>query len=92
VWAHSTGLSSMWTNRSGRTTKVSFEIKIRIFAQLVKDDTPMVRRSAGNHLHKIVGVLQKSQVISEFVPLLKVLVDDDQVIFWVKRYRIPLDF
>ena len=52
----------------------------------------MVRRSAGNHLHKIVGVLQKSQVISEFVPLLKVLVDDDQVIFWVKRYRIPLDF
>lgn len=68
--------------------KYPLQLIYRIFAQLVKDDTPMIRRSAGNHLHKLVGVLQKSQVISEFVPLLKVLVDDDQVMFFANRNRI----
>ena len=40
----------------------------------------------------MVEVLQKSQIITEFVPLLKILVDDDQVKISQLIARIQLGF
>lgn len=48
------------------------------FAQLVNDETPMVRRQAANSLAKFVKEMPTDVVIEEMVPLFQHLATDDQ--------------
>jgi serine/threonine-protein phosphatase 2A regulatory subunit A len=48
------------------------------FAQLVHDDTPMVRRQAGINLAKFLRVMPPNFVIDEMIPLFQHLAGDDQ--------------
>lgn len=48
------------------------------FAQLVHDDTPMVRRQAATHLGKFVRLMPATIVIEEMIPLLQHLAGDEQ--------------
>ncbi|KAF2721238.1 MgPP2AregA, protein phosphatase 2A regulatory alpha sub-unit [Polychaeton citri CBS 116435] len=48
------------------------------FAQLVHDDTPMVRRQAANNLAKFVKSMPAAIVIEEMIPLFQHLAADDQ--------------
>lgn len=48
------------------------------FASLVRDDTPMVRRSAANNLSKFVREMPAAIVIDEMIPLFQHLAVDDQ--------------
>lgn len=48
------------------------------FAQLVHDDTPMVRRQAANNLAKFVKSMPASIVIEDVIPLFQHLASDDQ--------------
>ncbi|PUU75442.1 armadillo-type protein [Tuber borchii] len=48
------------------------------FAQLVHDDTPMVRRQAATNLAKFVKTMPADLVVSEMIPLFQHLAQDDQ--------------
>ncbi|GAB7353041.1 hypothetical protein MBLNU459_g3594t1 [Dothideomycetes sp. NU459] len=48
------------------------------FAQLVHDDTPMVRRQAAVNLAKFLRVMPPATVIEEMIPLFQHLAADDQ--------------
>ena len=48
------------------------------FAQLVHDETPMVRRQAANNLAKFVKSMPAAIVIEEMIPLFQHLAADDQ--------------
>lgn len=48
------------------------------FAQLVHDDTPMVRRQAATNLSKFVREMPAAIVIEEMIPLFQHLASDDQ--------------
>lgn len=48
------------------------------FAQLVHDDTPMVRRQAATHLGKFIRAMPATIVIEEMIPLLQHLAGDEQ--------------
>lgn len=48
------------------------------FAQLVHDDTPMVRRQSANNLAKFVKSMPASIVIEDVIPLFQHLAGDDQ--------------
>ncbi|KAI5203120.1 protein phosphatase PP2A regulatory subunit A [Aureobasidium subglaciale] len=48
------------------------------FAQLVHDDTPMVRRQAAINLAKFLRVMPPNVVIEEMIPLFQHLASDDQ--------------
>ena len=48
------------------------------FAQLVHDDTPMVRRQAAINLAKFLRVMPPNVVIDEMIPLFQHLASDDQ--------------
>ncbi|KAK4634301.1 Phosphatase PP2A regulatory subunit A [Fulvia fulva] len=48
------------------------------FAQLVHDDTPMVRRQAANNLAKFVKSMPAAVVIEDMIPLFQHLAQDDQ--------------
>lgn len=50
----------------------------QFFAGLVRDETPMVRRSAGNNLAKFVKEMTTPIVIDEMIPLFQYLASDDQ--------------
>eukprot|EP01087_Luapelamoeba_hula_P024695 TRINITY_DN949_c0_g1_i1.p1 TRINITY_DN949_c0_g1~~TRINITY_DN949_c0_g1_i1.p1 ORF type:complete len:586 (+),score=99.05 TRINITY_DN949_c0_g1_i1:135-1892(+) len=49
-----------------------------LFAKLVEDETPMVRRAAAQGLKSFVPVVEKEYVKDEIVPLFKRLSEDDQ--------------
>jgi serine/threonine-protein phosphatase 2A regulatory subunit A len=48
------------------------------FAQLVHDDTPMVRRQAATNLAKFAKTMPADLVVSEMIPLFQHLAQDDQ--------------
>lgn len=48
------------------------------FAQLVHDDTPMVRRQAATNLAKFVRGMPPNIVIEQMIPLFQHLANDDQ--------------
>lgn len=48
------------------------------FAQLVHDDTPMVRRQSAINLAKFLRVMPPNVVIDEMIPLFQHLASDDQ--------------
>ncbi|CAK7563810.1 MAG: protein phosphatase 2A structural subunit [Sporothrix epigloea] len=48
------------------------------FAQLVHDDTPMVRRQSATHMPKFVKEMPAEIVIEEMIPLFQHLAQDDQ--------------
>jgi len=50
----------------------------KLYAQLCKDDTPMVRRAATTNMSKFVKEVSQDSIINEFVPLFKILSKDDQ--------------
>ncbi|KAI5288982.1 hypothetical protein KEM54_004598 [Ascosphaera aggregata] len=49
-----------------------------LFAQLVHDDTPMVRRQAANNLARFVNVMGVHEVVQDVVPMFHFLASDDQ--------------
>ena len=49
-----------------------------LFAQLCRDDTPMVRRAAAQQLAKLAPLFADGVLQSELVPLFVSLADDDQ--------------
>ncbi|KAI3633876.1 hypothetical protein MIR68_008208 [Amoeboaphelidium protococcarum] len=49
-----------------------------LFSQLCKDDTPMVRRAAATHFGSFMKVIQKANLIKDFIPLYANLSQDDQ--------------
>jgi serine/threonine-protein phosphatase 2A regulatory subunit A len=62
-----------------RKTSSSLQQTLRqFFAGLVRDETPMVRRSAGNNLAKFVKEMTTPIVIDEMIPLFQYLASDDQ--------------
>lgn len=48
------------------------------FGNLVRDETPMVRRQAANNLSKFVKEMSTRVVIEEIIPLFQYLASDDQ--------------
>lgn len=48
------------------------------FAQLVHDDTPMVRRQAATNLAKFVQAMPADVAVAEMIPLFQHLAQDDQ--------------
>lgn len=48
------------------------------FGQLVRDETPMVRRQAANNLAKFVKEMPPATIIEEMIPLFQHLASDDQ--------------
>jgi serine/threonine-protein phosphatase 2A regulatory subunit A len=61
-----------------RATAQSQEGLRQQFAQLVHDDTPMVRRQAATNLAKFVKSMPATIVINEMIPLFQHLASDDQ--------------
>ena len=61
-----------------RATANSQEMLRQHFGQLVKDDTPMVRRQAATNLGKFVKEMPTQIVIAEMLPLFEHLAKDDQ--------------
>jgi serine/threonine-protein phosphatase 2A regulatory subunit A len=57
------------------TTQEEFR---KLFSQLCKDDTPMVRRAAATNLSHFVKCTTKDHLISDFLPLFVVLSQDEQ--------------
>ena len=51
-----------------------------MFAQLCRDDTPMVRRAASVQLGKLAPLVDVEILQTELVPLFTSLADDDQVL------------
>jgi len=56
----------------------SQEILRGLYAQLVHDDTPMVRRSAANNLAKFITTMPAAVVIQDMIPLFQHLAQDEQ--------------
>ena len=48
------------------------------FGNLVRDDTPMVRRQAATHMAKFVKEMPASIVVEEMIPMFQHLAQDDQ--------------
>lgn len=61
-----------------RATSNSQETLRQHFGQLVRDDTPMVRRQAASNLSKFVKEMPANIVIDEMIPLFGHLAKDDQ--------------
>ena len=70
-----TGLYSHPYERTPPNTQTGLR---QAFASLVRDDTPMVRRSAANNLSKFVRNMPAAIVIDEMIPLFQHLAVDDQ--------------
>ena len=70
-----TGLFSAPYSKASPTLKQALRQQ---FAQLVRDDTPMVRRQAANNLAKFVKEMTTPIVLEEMVPLFQHLANDDQ--------------
>ncbi|KAI5280471.1 hypothetical protein KEM52_004125, partial [Ascosphaera acerosa] len=49
-----------------------------LFNQLVRDETPMVRRQAANNLARFVAVIDVHDVVQDVVPMFHYLASDDQ--------------
>ena len=62
----------------GKATPPSQEALRSQFGQLVRDDTPMVRRQAANSMPKFVKTMPAKIVIEEMIPLFQHLASDDQ--------------
>jgi len=55
------------------------KVKLRqAYAQLVHDDTPMVRRQAATNMAKFVRAMPADIVIEQMIPLFQHLANDDQ--------------
>ncbi|TKA75305.1 hypothetical protein B0A55_07611 [Friedmanniomyces simplex] len=70
--------AGLYTTPYSHVTPQSQEGLRQQFAQLVHDDTPMVRRQAATHLAKFVKEMPAAIVIEEMIPLFQHLAADDQ--------------
>ena len=61
-----------------KATPPSQETLRQSFGQLVRDETPMVRRQAANNLAKFVKEIPSQIVMEEMIPLFQHLASDDQ--------------
>ncbi|KAK5105798.1 Polyamine N-acetyltransferase 1 [Meristemomyces frigidus] len=70
--------AALYTTPYHHVTPQSQEGLRQQFAQLVHDDTPMVRRQAATNLAKFVKEMPAAIVIEEMIPLFQHLAADDQ--------------
>lgn len=47
--------------------------------ELINDDSPLVRRTFANQLEALIDVIEKDNVVTDFIPIFHELADDDQV-------------
>lgn len=70
--------TGLYTVPYGKANPSSQESLRQHFAQLVHDDTPMVRRQAATNLAKFVRSMPATIIIEEMIPLFQHLASDDQ--------------
>ena len=82
-------LCPCWRRRQGRPARVPLVLFLfvsivgnSLFAQLAKDESPMVRRAAASNLSEFLKTMSKAHVLKDGVALFTALASDEHVRQW----------